>query len=201
MNTIKKTTVLVLSITLAAGCTTNQMMGAGAGAAAGALAGGLIGGDWKGALIGAASGAAIGWGAAKLIEYNSTQVRTPQTDQQVYGVAERVSSPTVKLRKGTSSPAQVKPGQKVDVATDYSVMLPKGTKDAEVDESWILKKDGKVLTELSPQKARRSEGGWQANASIVIPQGAPAGTYVVEHKVQSGTSYDTDESTFVVPAG
>lgn len=201
MNTKSKVLALAVSASLIAGCSTNQLMGAGAGAASGALAGGLIGGDWKGALIGAAAGAAVGWGAAKLIEYSSTQVRTPQDDQQVYGVTERASSPVVKLRKGSLAPAQVQPGQQVDVTTDYSVMLPQDVKAAEVEESWVLKKDGKVLTELPPQKAQRAAGGWQANASIVLPKGAPPGTYVVEHKVQTGTSYDTDESVFVVPAG
>lgn len=198
MNTVSKTLAVAVSACLLSGCTGNQAMGAGAGALSGALAGGLIGGDWKGALIGAAAGAAVGWGAAKLIEYNSTQVRTPENDQQIYGVTERASSPIVKLRKGSSAPPQVLAGQKVDVTTDYSVVLPAGAKDTEVEESWVLKKDGKALTELPPQKARRGAGGWQASASIVLPKEAPPGTYVIEHKVQTGTSYDTDESVFVV---
>lgn len=198
MNTRAKTTALAVSTALLVGCTSNQLIGAGSGAATGALAGGLIGGDWKGALIGAAAGAAIGWGAAKLIEYSSTQVRTPENDQEIYGVSERVASPLVKLRKGSSAPAQIRPGQQVEVKTDYSVLLPQGTKDTEVEESWVLKKDGKALTELPPKTARRAAGGWQASAAIEVPKEAPPGTYVIEHKVKTGTSYDTDESVFVV---
>jgi hypothetical protein len=33
---------------------------------------------------------------------------------------------------------------------------------------------------------------------VPIPKNAEPGTYVIEHKVQAGNSYDTDESTFVV---
>lgn len=198
MKTKSKTLALALSMTLVLGCTGNQMIGAGSGAATGALAGGLIGGDWKGALIGAAAGAALGWGAASLIEYSTQQVRTPENDRQIYGVSPRVSSPTVKIRKGSSNPAQVHAGETVKVLTDYSLMLPEGVADADVQESWVLKKDGKELTELPAQKAKRSAGGYQANASIAVPKEAGSGTYVIEHKVQAGTSYDTDESTFVI---
>jgi hypothetical protein len=116
-------------------------------------------------------------------------------------VTERVSGPVVKIRKGSSTPAQVQAGQQVNIITDYSLMLPQGVKDSTVQESWVLKKDGKMLTEIPPQKARRTGGGWQADASIAVPKDAAAGTYMIEHKVQTGTSYDTDESVFVVAAG
>jgi hypothetical protein len=200
MNIRTSAIALTVSASLVVGCTSSQMIGAGSGAAAGALAGGLIGGDWKGALIGAAAGTALGWGTAALIEYSSRQVRTPEADQQIYGVTERVSSPVVKIRKGSSAPPQVLAGQEVNVATDYSLMLPQGLQDAEVQESWVLKKDGKVLTDLPPKQARRTGGGWQATAGITLPADAPPGTYVIEHKVQTGTSYDTDESVFVIAA-
>jgi hypothetical protein len=69
---------------------------------------------------------------------------------------------------------------------------------ADVQESWALKKDGKVLANVPAQITHRPAGGWAAPAQIPIPKNAPSGTYVVEHKVQVGTTYDTDESVFLV---
>ena len=193
---------LALCAGLATGCANQgantQLLGALAGALTGAASGAAIGGDWKGALIGAAAGAALGWGTAKLLEYHSTQVRSEAEERQIYGVTERVQSPLVKLQKGSNSPSQLGPGGQIQVATNYSVLLPQSMMAAEVDESWIVKKDGKVLMELPPQHVKRTGGGWQTNASFAIPKNAAPGTYVIEHKVQSGTSYDTDESVFVV---
>ncbi|EXJ14545.1 hypothetical protein D779_2686 [Imhoffiella purpurea] len=37
-----------------------------------------------------------------------------------------------------------------------------------------------------------------ADAEISIPSDVPTGTYLIEHRVQVGSSYDVDESTFVV---
>jgi uncharacterized membrane protein len=86
------------------------------------------------------------------------------------------------------------------VVTDYSLQLPQNTPDASVQESWVLKKDGEKLAELPAKTSKRTGGGWQADANISIPKEAKPGTYVIEHKVQTGTSYDTDESTFVIGA-
>jgi hypothetical protein len=61
-----------------------------------------------------------------------------------------------------------------------------------------LKKDGKGLAALPAQTHDRAAGGWNIDGVIPIPKNATAGTYVIEHKVQAGTAYDTDESTFVV---
>lgn len=205
----KHLAAFLLCPVLLAGCASqsanDQMMGAGGGALGGAALGCLIGlaagggsGCAKGAAIGAASGAVIGWGAVALSQYQASQVRTPQEDQKIYGLAPSVQSTQVKVHKGTTKPASVKPGESVKIFTDYSLQLPAKMKTAPVSESWILKKDGKVLADLPPQENQRTSGGWNADASIPIPKNAEAGTYVVEHKVASGDSYDTDESTFLV---
>lgn len=202
MNTKSKTLSITLCAALAAGCANQggngQLLGSLAGAVVGAASGAAIGGNWKGALVGAAAGAALGWAAAKLVEYNSTQVRSEADERAIYGISERVASPLVKVRKGSSSPTQIRAGEQVRVVTDYSVMLPQGMTQADVSESWVLKKDGTVLSEIPPQNVKRNGGGWEATASIAIPSNAQPGTYVVEHKVQTGTSYDTDESVFII---
>lgn len=197
-------------VLMTGGCATqqgnDQLMGAGAGMAGGAalgcltgfLASGHAGGCATGAAVGAAVGAVTGWGAVKLAQYQSTQVRSAQEDQQIYGLTKSVSATQVKINKGTSTPSMVKPGDSVKLFTDYSVQLPANMSSTPVSESWVLKKDGKILADLPPQNNQRTSGGWNADATVPIPTNAELGTYVIEHKVLAGNSYDTDESTFVV---
>lgn len=210
-NTLGRKNLIALALcpVLLAGCATqqgnDQLMGAGAGALGGAALGCLIGyaagggsGCATGAAIGGATGMVAGWGAVKYSQYQSEQVRTVQQDQSLYGLTKSVASPQVKINKGVSEPKSVRPGGSVNLATDYSVQLPNTMAATLVAESWTLKKDGQVLADLPAKTSQRTAGGWAANATIPIPGNATPGTYVIEHKVQSGNSYDTDESTFLV---
>jgi len=190
-----------MSVCLVAGCanmSSGQQQATGA-FLAGALGSGLClaagGNAATCAAIGVGS-AALGWAA--VAQYQATQVRTAEQDQRLYGLTAPVSSTQVKIRKGTSAPATVRPGSTVNVVTDYSLMTPKAMSGTNVEESWVLKKDGKVLGNIPPQRNYRAAGGWSAESGITIPRNAQPGTYVIEHKVQAGSSYDTDESTFVV---
>jgi hypothetical protein len=210
--TNRRKTLMALAVfpVLMAGCASqqgnDQLMGAGAGAVGGAalgcltgfIAGGNASSCGTGAAIGAATGAVVGWGAVKLSQYQASQVRTPTDDQKMFGLTKPVDTTQVKIRKGSSSPRTVKPGESVNVATDYSLMLPPKTASTQVTETWTLEKDGKTLAELPQKNTDRASGGWNADATIPVPKNAELGTYVIQHKVQAGTSYDTDESTFVV---
>lgn len=200
----------ILPVLITTGCasqqTNDQLMGAGAGMVGGAalgcltgfLAGGSASGCATGAAIGAAVGAVTGWAAVTVSQYQATQVRSAQEDQRVYGLTQSVNATQIKINKGTSTPKTVRPGESVKLFTDYSVQLPANTGSTQVSESWILKKDGKVLAELPSQNNVRTAGGWNADATVPIPSNAEFGTYVIEHKVLAGSSYDTDESTFIV---
>ena len=104
----------------------------------------------------------------------------------------------MKIRRGSSFPEAVNAGEVVNIVTDYSVIGAQGIDSVEVAESWVLKKDGEKLSALGPQRNQRAIGGWAAKAQIDIPSDAESGTYVLEHKVEAGTSYDVDQSVFVV---
>lgn len=200
----KKSKVLcvALGFSLVAGCATTeenqQVFGAAGGAMLGCLAGTLISRNAKGCAAGALAGAAVGWSAVKVSQYNATQVRSATEDQRVYGLTKPPKSTLVKINKGVAAPENVKPGAQVSVVTDYSLLVPSGMAGADVTESWVLKKDGKVLANLPPQRVYRQAGGWAADATIPIPSNAKPGTYVVETKVQAGTSYDVNQAVFVV---
>jgi hypothetical protein len=189
---------------VASGCATTgsegeqQALGAGLGAALGCGVGALITRDAKGCAAGAAIGGVVGFTVVKLNQYQAKQVRSATAEERLYGLTKPVDSAQVKIRKGVSTPKAVRAGQAVVITTDYSVLLPKADPEVAVAESWSLKKDGKVLYSLPAQQNERTPGGWAATATIDVPANAPPGTYVVEHKVQAGSSYDTDESTFVV---
>lgn len=178
----------------------DSVAGAGIGAALGCGVGALITRNGRGCAVGAAIGAAAGLTVVAVNQYQARQVRTSSADRRVYGLTKPVSSPQVKINKSTNSPRSVRPGQTVDIATDYSLRLPSGKPAASVVESWALKKNGKAVASLPAQTNKREDGGWTANSEITVPDSIEPGTYVIEHKVKVGSSYDTRSSKFVVKA-
>lgn len=203
MNQLLKTTASAAICTgLLTGCATTpenqQAIGAGLGAVAAGLTTGLLTGNVGYGLAAAAGGAALGWGAVKLAQYSSQQVRTASEDQSMYGFTPSANTVLVKLNRGTAAPNTVVPGQQVQVASDYSLAVPQTQGMASVEETWTLKKDGNVIFQAPAQTVQRSAGGYAVNATIPIPKNASAGTYVVETKVQAGTSSDINQSVFIV---
>lgn len=178
----------------------NQMAGAGIGALVGGAAGALITGDAGGAAAGAAIGGLVGLAVVSINQYQARKVRSSSDDTRIYGLSQPVSSPQVKIRQGSSAPKTVRAGDAIDITTDYSVLLPSGKSATGVTETWVLKKDGNQVAKLPAKNSSRAAGGWSAEAEITVPPGIEPGTYVIEHQVKAGSSYDTDESTFVVRA-
>lgn len=187
---------------LLSGCATTpgqqqQAWGAGLGALTGGGLAALAGGNRQAIAAGALAGGLIGWGAVKLSQYQATQTMTA-TQMEANGLARPVTTTTINIRNGTATPSMVRPGNQVKVVTDYLVNAPAGISSIPIAETWSLKKDGQPLATLPAANQVRAPGGYVAEAYIPIPQDAAPGTYVVEHKVQAGTSYDVDESVFVV---
>jgi len=198
MNKYKlKIIAAVYSGVLLTGCATWEQS-AGLAALGCAATGGLVGGLTGSAGIGAATFAGCGALAAiGIYNYHSSQTRTVQQDQQLYGYAP-VSSTEVKIRNATASPERVRPGDALKIAMDYSVMAPKGILDVDVKESLILKHDGEVLKTLDERTVKRPLGGGSSEVDFTIPAKLAPGTYVIEQKVTAGTSYDARNAVFVV---
>jgi hypothetical protein len=202
---LRLTEMAAVATIFLAGCAStgsvqDQAVGTGIGAALGCGVGALITGSARGCAAGAAVGALVGFGTVAISQYNAKQVRTASNDAKVYGISTAPSTPQVKIRKGSSSPSSVSRGDAVTISTDYSVALPSGVGQTTVSESWVLKKDGKNIANLPTKSASRTPGGWQTDAEITIPAQVEPGTYVIEHRVKAGSSYDVDESVFVVKA-
>ncbi|MFO1436644.1 MAG: hypothetical protein U1F34_09970 [Gammaproteobacteria bacterium] len=191
---------VTMSCVLLTGCTgtgnTTEDTAVG-GAAVGALIGGLLGG-WEWAAVGAASGAALGWVTGKAIEAQEIAARNSAQDQQLYGYSAPADSVFVHVNSATSTPKQVAAGGTVDVVTDYSLALPKGTASADVLATSVLMKDGEKLMEFKGKPVAKAAGGYTIKLPINIPDKAAPGTYVIQHTISAGSTYDTAESTFIV---
>ena len=196
---------------LVTGCATTQegheqAIGASIGCVAGGILAGVITRDARYAAAGCAAGAALGFGVVKVQQYNAMQARTSdadmhryrKSDPDFYGLNTPVTTAAVKVRSATATPATIRPGSMILAKTDYSVVAPANQGSVSVTESWILKKDGKTLADAPLAPQQRMTGGWATSAEVPIPANAPTGTYILEHKVQTGTSYDTQVSSFVV---
>lgn len=193
-----KVTAAVGSVVLLTGCATMEQS-AGLAALGCAATGGLVGGLTGSAGLGAAAFAGCGAIAAiGIYSYHTSQTRTVQQDQQLYGYTAPVNSTEVKIRNATASPEMVKAGDTVKLMLDYSVMAPKGTQNVDVDESMVLKHDGKILQTLSERPIKRPLGGSSSEVDFTVPAKMPPGTYVIEQKVTAGTSYDVRPTVFVV---
>ncbi len=201
---VKRIGLVILCASVIGGCqsmtgskTGDTLLGCGA---VGVLTGVLAGGKW-----GAVAGASC---ALASMAYHATQSRSAADDQNLYsnsdpdfyGLNGAVTSPQVKIRSRSAAPQQVQPGQKVTVVTDYSLNTPNNMPQIQVQESVILKKDGQTIKQFGPRTEQRTKGGWSFNVEIPVADQAEPGTYVLEHKIQAGTSYDTDTSVFVVGA-
>lgn len=193
-----KMIAFVCSGTLLTGCATMEQS-AGLATLGCAGVGILTGVLTKNAGIGAGAGAGcLAIAAVGIYNYHSKQTRTVEQDQQLYGYTAPVNSTEVKIRNATASPEIVKAGDTLKIGMDYSVMAPKGSQSINVQESMVLKKDGKVLKTLSERPVARELGGGSSEVDFKIPDKMPPGTYVIEQKVQAGTSYDTRPAVFVV---
>lgn len=194
---IKLVTVICASVTFA-GCATmgeSMALGAVGCAGVGALTGVLTGS----AAIGAGAGAGcMTLAGLAIYSYHTSQTRTAEQDQKLYGYSTPVSGTEIKIRSADASPKTAKAGQTVKLVLDYSVIAPQNTSQVAVQEKMVLKKDGKVLKDLSDRSVQRPLGGSGSQVDFSVPEKMPAGTYVIENTVKTGNSYDTRDTVLII---
>lgn len=194
---------IVVSTSLLSGCATTQenqqMAGAAVGGLAAGLATGILTGNVGYGIAAGIAGAAVGWGAVKLIQHETRQVRSAQEDQRLYGFTPATDSVLIKLNKGSASPNTLTPGQQTIINSDYSLSVPPSyNNQASVTYQWSLKKDGEILQQSEPSTLTKQAGGHQTTQPLNIPSDATPGTYIVETRLSSGNIYDVNEVAFVV---
>ncbi|MCI0439511.1 MAG: hypothetical protein L0177_10310, partial [Chloroflexi bacterium] len=90
------------------------------------------------------------------------------------------------IRQAVSSLTKGRPGETVEFYTEYSVTPPAGKKDAFVEATWVLMRNGKRLGEEGYQYKLVKPGVHTASTKLTLPPWAAPGRYTVEHRVQVG---------------
>jgi len=187
----------VMTITLS-GCQTtedtqNRSLGVGIGVVVGSITG-----AFTNAALGTAVSVATGLATVAVSNYQSKGVRATAEEQRIYGATRPITKPQVKLQKSRNTPTIVKVGWRVAVRTVYWLNLPPDQSTAPVAESWTIKGKGLSPVTLAPAQGEYESGKREASMDFAVPQGVEPGTYVIEHKVQTGSRSDTGTSIFIV---
>jgi hypothetical protein len=170
--------------------------GVGVGAIAGGACAAAGGSAGLCAGLGVA-GAALGWAAVSMIQ-SARQDRTAEVEYQRYGY-EPDRGRVVMIRDVAVKPDHVKPGGKVEIETDYSLMAPPGTPAEPVTQTFSLSKDGEVIHDWDPIDLPQDPGGWVVAQTIPVPEDADPGTYHVKQVLEAGTrSPEIHTSSFIV---
>ena len=191
--------VLVLVVALGtAGCETisdhpKTAIGAGAGAAGGALVGGLISRNTTGVVVGGLLGGLAGGGIGYYLE------RQDRTATQA--VADTGYTPAqgnlVRVDGVQANPAQIRPGQTVNLTTTYTVLTPQAGQSHAVRETREVRHAG-VLVANPTTEFSRMNGTFTSALPLTIPATAKRGTYEVTTTVATGELLSRASTSFTV---
>ena len=106
-------------------------------------------------------------------------------------------TPRVVIAGVSSTPSIVRVGNEVRLELNYEVIVSEGTQ-VPVSGTWAVYKDGVELATVPAGNELHGRGGYTKSGVITIPEGMELGTYIVKHKVESGTGYDIAESSFII---
>ncbi|MGH8655305.1 MAG: protein kinase domain-containing protein [Gammaproteobacteria bacterium] len=122
----------------------------------------------------------------------------PSVPDNIEQAAKPQSNTVVRIEKAISSMTAVKPGDRVEFITEYSLTLPAGTQHALVEVTWALEKNGRKLGEEGVNRRMAKAGEHAAFNQFTVPKYMRSGRYAVEHKVQVADGYDIARSYFSV---
>lgn len=181
------------------------------GAVLGGIAGALIGGGKKagtGAVIGALAGGALAYLIAygKCVAYfsdlNTFPVAGYQDTIKKEGYRAELGE-VVKIKSFSSTPKEVKPGDKLKLNGSYYVMAPKEMKEVKVKETrtlYYFDSSKEEWVELGPVENEITSdlGTRNAEGTIDIPKDLPEGKYRVDFKVAALGREDVASTEYVV---
>jgi hypothetical protein len=175
-----------------------QLAGAGIGAATGAAIGAAAsGGNPRAVAIGAGSGAVAGWGTVKLAQMAAKRTQSAQQENSIQGW--KPGDPArVKMRGVYVRPDPAGPGSQTTIAMNYGVTGPRDGYVPVRETIEIRDPRNKVVVPAQPIEQSRSPGGWESPRTLPLPRNAPAGTYQIIARVDSGTSHDESQATLTV---
>lgn len=199
---MKRTGTAVLSIalcaTMASSCATQHQTQRLGGFVIGSLVGAAVAlatEDHGNTAPFAAIGGAIGLGTMMVIQASEDRLASadvPLERDQWHG------GPVASIDKVDISPAIVRPGDSLELATNYSVLAAEGESSTLVEETWTLHHEGKAIAVLASREALRLTGQWETSPQLVLPAGAEAGEYEIEHRIRVEGGFDTERTSFRV---
>jgi len=164
--------------------------GAATGAALGAIIGVATGSPATGAWIGAASGAVVGAvGGYLYAEHRNSQMSSAQAAAQSYNYSPAQGS-LVDVNRVYVNPTQVRAGQQVNLAMEYTILTPD---NAPVSSTLYreIRLGGSTVGQPYQTQVTNSNGTYTDQVNYALPGNAPPGNYTVISRVMNG--YGTAE--------
>jgi len=166
--------------------------GAATGAALGAIIGAATGSPATGAWIGAASGALVGGlGGYLYAEHRNSQMRSAQAAAQSYSYSPAQGS-VVDVNRVYVNPTQVRGGQTVSLAMDYTILTPD---NAPVTSTLYreIRLGGATIGNPYQTTVTNANGTFTDQVNYGLPNNAQPGTYMVVNRVSN--PYGSAEKT------
>ncbi|HWQ69370.1 MAG TPA: glycine zipper domain-containing protein [Patescibacteria group bacterium] len=168
-------------------------LGAGIGAAAGMLTGGLIFGNAAGTLLGGLVGGLTGGVVGNVIEARS-QDRAATSQQYNYSPAQGTM---VKIEAVEVHPAQIRPGDTINLNMRFAVLTPNVQQTLQVSERRQIFLNSSVVGDSTLQ-VQRMGGTWTSSQPLTLPANAASGSYRVVMSVTADGTEATQQTTFTV---
>lgn len=168
-------------------------IGAGVGAAVGLLTGGLIFHNATGTLLGGLVGALAGGLIGNVLEARSSD--RPSTAQQYsYTPAQGTM---VRIEAAEVQPAQIRPGETVNLNMRFAVLIPNPQQMVLVAERRQIFLNGSVVGDSTLQ-VQRQGGTWTSSQPVTLPPNAASGSYRVAMSVKAEGTEASQEVRFTV---
>jgi surface antigen len=199
MRYVSSLLILVLLVSLgSAGCAMvseheKTAIGAGAGAAGGAVLGGLMSRSTSGVVVGGLLGALVGGAVGYYLE-RQDRTRAEAVSASAYDPAR---GNLVRVERARAEPAQLRPGDVVNLVATYTVLTPTADQTVAVRETREVRHGG-VLVANPTTEFSRPNGTFTSALPITLPATADRGVYEVTTTVSVGERVSRGMTTFTV---
>jgi hypothetical protein len=164
------------------------------GSALGAIIGHQSGHQGEGAIIGAVLGGMTG---LVVHDVQAQQTRGGAETAEEYGYEARQGE-VLELEYARVLPSVVARGNMVEATVQYALVTHEHA--ADVKETRVLRRDGKVVAELSTKHFTRASGSWVTTLPFRVPRDLAPGEYELVQTVRTAESSISSVNTFHVSA-
>ena len=194
--------ILALIVGLQGGCAPlseehkGATTGAGIGAATGAVAGAVLAGEGsrtQGALIGGLAGALVG---GVIGNYTVDKKKDAEETANQYGYNSTAGVLT-RIESTSISPANIYPGDRVDLKATYALMAPQIDTRIAVTEIREIRFNGELVGRPEVNTTHIA-GTYESNVPLYLADDAKRGTYQVVTTIKTQYSSDSRETSFTV---